>query len=281
MKIKPYLLPVLISTFIVTTTASASWVAKSNNLQIDKQQIQSYLEFQQATLDQVPISKREQLLENWFIRESLVKKAKEDKLDSTEKYHQAIQEFRQDLLAKLALSKLSKKNIPDFIERAKEIYQAEKSSKYQFPEKLRVKQIILSKEKKQLADDIYQKLNSGELTFDKAVEQYSNEPRKYLSKGLSYWFNKGQKSNVFYQNANALSQDNLISKPFEDKDKLIILSFVDRKPAETKTFNDVKDEIISTLEQDYIVTERKVIIKKIKQDFAENMEINPEFLNEL
>lgn len=274
-----YFLPILIITSILSTTASASWLAKSNDLKIDKQQIQSYLEFQQATLDQVPVSKREKLLENWFIRESLANSAVEDKLDSTEKYKQTIKEFRQDLLAKLALSKLSKKEMPNFVARAKEIYQSEKLLKYQFPEKLRVKQIILSKEKKQLAGDIYQKLNSGKLSFDAAVEQYSNEPRKHVSKGLSYWFHKGQKSTVFYQNADVLNQDNLISKPFEDEGKLIILSFIDRKEAQKKKFNNVKDEIIATLEQEYISTERKVIIKKIQQEFVKNMEINPEFLN--
>lgn len=277
MKIIAYLFALLILT--TATASSITWVAKSNNLEINKQQIQSYLKFQHAKLDQVPIEKREKLLENWFIRESLAKTAIEEKLDSSEEYQQAVKEFQQDLLAKLALAQLSKKNVPDFVPRAKEIYQAEKLSKYHLPVRLRVKQILLEKNQTQLADEILQKLKSGELDFDTAITQYSIEPQKHLTKGIGYWFHQGQKSAAFYNNAEKLTQTKKISSPFEDGNKLVILSLMEKKPAETKSFDDVKDEIISNLEQEYIATERKLVIEKIQQKFADNMEINPSFLN--
>ena len=277
MKIIAYFFALVILT--TATVSSAAWVAKSNDLKINKQQIQSYLKFQHATLDQVPTEKREKLLENWFIRESLAATAIEKKLDKNKEYQQAVKEFKQDLLAKLALTQLSKKDLPDFVSRAKEIYQAEKLSKYHLPARLRVKQILLEKNQTQLANEILQKLKSGELDFDTAITQYSTEPQKHLTKGIGYWFHRGQKSVVFYNNAEKLTQTKKISPPFEDENKLVILSLMEKKPAETKSFDDVKDEIISRLKQEYIATERKLVIEKIQQKFADNIEINPSFLN--
>ena len=273
------LIPLLIFSLSASHIASATWIAKSTDTKIDKQQIQSYLEFQHSTLEQVPLSKREKLLENWFIREHLSSLALQHKLDNSEKYKNALQEFKKDLLAKLALSELSKKKLPDFSARAKEIYQAEKDSKYHLPIRLRVKQIFLNEEDEVLAKEIYQKLISKKLDIDEAISKYSKDAEKHLTKGDSYWFHKGQKSSDFYKKASQLSPENPISKPFKDGKKLIILSFVDKKKAGTINFADVKNKIISKLEQEYIDAERKLIIEKIKQDFAENIEINPDFLN--
>lgn len=276
MKITAYLLPLLLIS--ISAPASAIWVAKTKNSQIDKQQIQSYLEFQQTTLDQVPVNQREKLLENWFIRESLANTAIEEKLENSPEFQKSIKQFKHDLLAKLALSKLSKNKMPDFAIRAEEIYQAEKNTTYYQAPLLQVKQIVFNKSQLELANNIQQQLKNNAIDIDSAIMQYSSEPQKYRSKGLSYWFHKGQKPIKFYQQAEKLNKENLISPVFEDQDQLFILKFSGRKAEKSQRFNDVKDEIISKLEQEYIESEREIIINKIKQDFTKNVEINPEFL---
>ena len=260
------------------STASATWVMKQNDKKIDQQTIQNYLDFQNASLDQVPVNKRKKLLENWFIRESLAQMARDEKLDQDEKYQQAVKQFQQDYLAKLALSTLSKKDMPDFSERAKEIYQSEKDSKYQHPLRLKVKQVILNKEQQTLAEDIHNKLLANTLDIDTAIKQYSIDPQKHRNNGSSYWFRQGQKPDTYYQHAEKLSKKQPFSDVFELDGKLYILAYQDRKEAGTDSFASVKDEIIAKLKQDYIETQQQVIVDKIKQDFAKRVEINPEFL---
>ena len=282
MKIKAYLPRLILSTLTISmlSSASATWIAKDKDKTIDEQQIKTYLSFQHATLEQVPTAKREKLLENWFIRESLANAAIKEKIDQSEEFQQTLKEFRQDLLAKLALTKLSKQKLPDFTERAKEIYQAEKNEKYHIPTRFKVKQIILDKDKKQLAEEIHHKLSKGEITIDAAIKQYSTDPlKKRLGKTDGFWFQKGQQSDLFYEQAERLSADKPLSDVFDDDNQLIVLYFIDKKNEQTTSFKDAKKDIISKLEHDYIETERSIILEKIKKEFATNISINPDFLN--
>lgn len=211
--------------------------------------------------------------ETLFIRDALIAKGMELGLENNPELQRLVEEFRKDQLARMALEAALEAGMPDFTERAREIYQVRKDKQYSLPLRLRVSVL----EKKLLAGEedgirdrmkaIRADIAAGKLDFEAAVMQYSEAANLGLVKGDSQWFYKGQRPEPFYETAAALTPENPLSEVFEHRGIAYLLHYTDRKEAETLSFEQVKADIIAELQQEHREIRRKILLDELREQY--------------
>ncbi len=112
-------------------------------------------------------------------------------------------------------------------------------------------------EKKQFANEILEKIRSGEETFDDMMEKYSQDPGKMSYPG-GYTFGKGEMIPVFEETAFALEKGQ-VSDVVESENGFHIILLVDRYKL-YEPFENVKEDIYNKLrnERYYIEVEPQI-----------------------
>ncbi len=131
-----------------------------------------------------------------------------------------------------------------------------KGESYDQPEKVKAKHILIKvdknapqeeiQKKKNLADEIYSKLLKGE-NFDKLAKEYSEDENTKETGGDLGEVAKGTKGESWDNVVFALRKGTF-SKPFETDEGYEIVYVYDKIPFKKAKFEDVKDDIIKTLE---------------------------------
>lgn len=215
--------------------------------------------------------------EDQFIRETLVKQGETKGLDKSPQLAEAMEAFRKNMLAQLALDAAQEEGMPDFTARAEEIYQVGKDTKYHLPLRLRVRALAIIAPKSQeeavrkQLQDIRDQITQNKIDFKEAVLKYSTAPDIKLTEGDSQWFQKGQKADDFYETALKLSPDQPLSEVFFTQSTGYLLQYLDKKEPETRPFEDAKSEIISKLQNDYKEEQKKIVLDKIKADYQKTL----------
>lgn len=211
--------------------------------------------------------------ENLFIRDALADKGLEKGLDKDPELLRLVEEFRKDQLARLALEKSLDEDMPDFTARAEEIYQVRKGKQYQLPLRLRVRVLEMDasgdKEEavRKTLESLRVEVESGKLDFKIAVLQNSEAADRKLAEGDSQWFYKGQKPDVFYDAAEKLTAAHPLSQIIVHRGTAWLLYFMDRKEPETRSFDDVKTEIIDELQREYREAQEKALLESLREQY--------------
>jgi peptidyl-prolyl cis-trans isomerase C len=163
----------------------------------------------------------------------------------------------------------------DFTALAKESYVAN-PEKFQRPPTSLVQHILIGKtgrtaeEMKALASDVLAKAKAPGADFVALVMQYSDDPSKADNKGEMSVSQPGQFVPAFETAAQALRAPGEISGLVETEYGLHILRLVKRDPASRMAFDEVKTELIATLETEY----REKVRAKL---FSDMRSANPVF----
>ena len=212
--------------------------------------------------------------ETTFIRDTLVKQGLEQGLDKSPKLEKLVTEYRNDQLARLALEAARDKGMPDFTARAEELYQARLDKQYTLPLRLRVR-VLEMKMPEGKETEVQDKLKairaevaSGKTDFKAAVMAHSDAADLSLVQGDSQWFQKGDKPDLLFEAAAQLSVDKPLSEVFTHQKTAYLLSFLDRKAPETRSFDEVKPEIIAELQQEYREDHEKMVLDSLKEAFV-------------
>ena len=213
--------------------------------------------------------------ETLFIRDTLLQKGLALGLDKNPELEKQVAAFREEQIARLALNAALEEGMPDFTARAEELYQLRKEKQYQLPLRLRVRVLEISfasgadaPARTQLAD-LRSQILAGKLDFKAAVLAHSSDPERKLTEGDSQWFSAGQKPDVLYAAAQQLTPEKPLSEVVMDENRAYLLNYLDRKASETRSFDEVKAEIISELQQAYRDTQRKVVMEKFRAQFQQ------------
>ncbi|SDZ74140.1 PPIC-type PPIASE domain-containing protein [Thiothrix caldifontis] len=213
------------------------------------------------------------LSETTYIRNTLIQQGLERGLDKSPELEKLVTEFRNDQLARLALDAAREEGMPDFTARAEELYQARQEKQYQLPLRLRVRVLEMAV-KEGDATAIRDKLNgiraevaAGKTDFKAAVMAHSDAVDLKLTEGDSQWFQQGQRPDVFFQAAEKLSANKPLSEVFIHNHKAYLLAFLDRKAPETRTFAEVKSEIMTELQQEYRTDREKMLLESLSTAF--------------
>lgn len=213
--------------------------------------------------------------ETLYIRDALVQKGLAKGLDKSPELEKLVSEFRQDQIARLALEDASKEGMPDFSQRAEELYQVHLDTDYSLPVRLRVRVLEMDMQPGQEAvvrktlDDIHSQVIAGKLDFKVALLQYSTDAEKKLTEGDSQWFHKGEKPDAFYEAAEKLDANHTLSDVFIHHNTAYLLQFIDRKAAEVLPFAAVKANIVAGLEKDYREEKQKMVLEALKAAFKQ------------
>lgn len=211
--------------------------------------------------------------ETTFIRDALIKQGLDKGLDKSPELEKRVTEFRHEQLARLALEAARDEGMPDFSARAEELYQARMAQQYQLPLRLRVRALELTipdgkeTEIRAKLDSIREDIAAGKIDVKAAVLANSTAADLKLTEGDSQWFQKGQKPDVFFETAAQLSVDKPLSEVFIHQKTAYLLEFIDKKAPETRTFAEVKPEIMAELQQEYREDREKTLIEALKAEF--------------
>lgn len=212
--------------------------------------------------------------ETAFIRDALVKQGLDKGLDKSPELVKRVTEFRNEQLARLALDAARDEGMPDFSARAEELYQARVDQQYRLPLRLRVRALEMKipdgKEAEIRAKliAIRADIAAGKTDFKAAVMAHSEAADLKLTEGDSQWFQQGQKPDVFFETATQLSVDKPLSEVFIHQKTAYLLSFIDKKAPETRSFDAVKPEIMAELQQEYRDDHEKVILEALRAAFT-------------
>lgn len=283
MRFPPRFLFLGLSLLALNSQATDDWVLKSQDLTLTKTTLENSLSARGLNTLSLDSKQRQTLLEELFIRESLLTKQttmllKPEQLAVLDKQ---VEEFRKGQLSRLLLEALSLDKAPDFEPRAKEIYEVRKVSDYQLPLRLRVRVLeknIASDEStvRKHLETLKQQVAEGKLDFKAAVLAESDAVDKKLTEGDSFWFHQGQKQQFFYEAAATLSAKQPLSEVLVFKDKAYLLQFIDRQEAMQQTYAEVKDKILAELTEAYKDEQRKLLLEQFRTAFSQ-AEIAPAY----
>lgn len=284
MLFKKLLLILGLSLGTFNTQANDEWALKAKDLTITKVTVEDTLKARGFTATTLDGKNRQALMQELFIRESLLAKQASAALkpEQLELLNKRVEDFRKGQLSRLILDTLATEQVPDFEPRAKELYEARKATEYQLPLRLRVRVLEKNLNTDEAAirthlEEIKDQVAKGSLDFKTAVLAESDASDKTLTEGDSFWFHQGQKVASFYAAAADLSTQQPLSEIFVYEGKAYLLQFIGRQEAMQQTYAEVKDKILAELTDTYQQEYRKALLEQLRTSFSQEVEIAPAY----
>ena len=264
-----------------TDASIDDWVLKQGDLSLPRTMLEDTLQARGFPADTAHDQTFKALLQELYLRESLLKQVDKVSPEQLKLLDKQVEDYRRGQLSRLVLDDLAKDGMPDYEQRAKELYEARKDTDYALPLRLRVRVIEKSgmdeASAKATLEQVRSQIQAGTLDFGQAVQEYSDAEDKRLTQGDTFWFHKGQKAPVFYTEAAGLSSEQPLSAVFVYQGRAYLLQFIGRQEAMVQTYPEVKAAILAELQNEYQQQQRKLILEGMRTRFQENVEIHPDF----
>ena len=262
-----------------------AWVLKTTHYSLSRELLNDTLSARGFSAEALSAKQQNALLQELFIRESLLAEQSRIPTEMMQAFENKLNDYRRGQLAKLTLDVLSESGMPDFSKRARELYEVRKDEQYQLPLRLRVRvlQKTLSGEPDndsatvKTLEALLSDIKADKLDFKQAVLEHSDDPKRTLAGGDSFWFQQGQKPARFFENAKALTAAKPYSEVFIHDTSAYILQFIGRQEPVERSFTEVKEEILSELKKQYREEQRKLLLTELRERFQNDVEVNPDF----
>ncbi len=200
------------------------------------------------------------LIDALYRREALVQEAENLGLEKDPKARYRLERARKETLVAIALDHAREQvmqSLPDFTARAEELYQAKKE-RYRIPERVRVRHILLraatpaaKEQRRQEAESILKRLAQGE-RFEDLAKALSEDPGSASKGGDLGWLTRGKTVPAFEKAAFSLQKPGEHSGIVPTRFGLHIIQLESRVPSRLRTFEEVKNSLISKLRMQYI-----------------------------
>ncbi|MBS0558327.1 MAG: peptidylprolyl isomerase [Proteobacteria bacterium] len=193
-----------------------------------------------------------------LLKKQLAQTARAEKLDADALVQRRIQLSTEDVLSAVQLEhyKDSLKR-PDFSELAREYYLAHKAE-FTEPGEVDVEHVLVST-KDRSEDEARARIGKVEAaarahpdTFDKLVEEYSDDPSKADNHGLIEHAESGNMAPQFAKAAKELDKVGQISPIVKTEFGYHVLKLVRHKPDRQKSFDEIRDDLVAKLRNDWI-----------------------------
>ena len=211
------------------------------------------------------------VLEQLYLSRVLAREAEKLKLPENPEVMHKLQLVREKLLAQERLALLEKTlKIPDFTQKAKEMYLADKEKYYVEPSAKAAHVLISSKghseeEALNKALEVRAMLASGSKTFEQAAKEFSEDPSAKDNKGELGWFGPKRMVKPFSDAAFAMNPGD-ISQPVKSSFGYHIILLEEKKEGRQKPFDEVRQGITDKLAQEYIQAAKATHMNEIKGD---------------
>ena len=192
------------------------------------------------------------IIDSELLNKQMAQRGREMKLMESPLIQQLVARAAEQELAKLTLAQIVKDaKRPDFALVAKEYYMAN-SAEFAIPVTSVVQQILISKTGKTAPEirakvqEVLEKAQAPGANFEALLAEYSDDSSKSDNKGVMTVSEPGQFVPTFEAAAHALKSDGDISQ-VDTEYGTHVLRLVSRIAAGTKTFESVREEIITKL----------------------------------
>ncbi len=241
------------------TDADAGVVAQRGTIKLTLHDID-------VILEKVPIAERavflsnsdrlQNLLDSELLNKQMAQRGREMKLLESPMIQQLVTRAAEQELAKLTLDQIVKDTKrPDFNLVAKEYYMANKAE-FAIPVTSVVQHILISKTGKTDVEilakvqEVLKKAQVPGAKFETLVSEYSDDPSKSDNQGVMTVAVPGQFVPTFEAAAHALKKEGDLSQ-VETEYGTHVLRLVSRSSAGMKTFESVREEIVTKLSGDF------------------------------
>ncbi len=211
----------------------------------------------------------ESMLNDLLRTKQLAQQARAMKLDQSQQVKNQLALAQDDVLAKLRFDIFTKSiQVPDLSQLAKEEYLSHKDQ-YVIPKKVTVQHVLISTGKhsdadaKDLAEQVRAQAVKDPAGFDALVDKYSDDASKASNHGKMEDATSSRYVKEFGEAAAKLTATDPISPVIKTKFGYHILKFVDATPAQQKTFDEVKAQILDGLDKQYIADQRKDFLNQL------------------
>lgn len=195
----------------------------------------------------------EELIDRLLINRQIALEGHEKKLDESKLFQQAVKQQEERLLTEARLIDLrTKMDIGDVETLARERYQVNPDA-YALPGATSARHILIAtkersdEEARKLADSVYAKVMAGE-DFTALVKQYSDDPSKTSNEGLIPGADSDSMDPAFAEAVKQLKAPGDISPVTKSRFGYHIIKLVDRVPPRPRSFDQVKEKIVTELE---------------------------------
>ena len=182
-------------------------------------------------------------------------------------------EMRENLLIRNLIEQKIESGISVSDKQARKYYQ-ENQEEYKVPEQVRARHILIQTEPdagetqkaeaKDKIQEVEKKLQSGQ-DFSELAKQYSDCQSSEKGGDLGY-FGRGQMVESFDEAAFALEPGE-VSDIVESRFGYHLIKSEDKKPAETKSFDEVKESVREKLRQEKIMQDLEPYIESLKRKY--------------
>ena len=251
----------LISTLFLASTLSAEPVIimKHGDTVVTKEDMHRFIELVVPPQQRANVYSNEKtvrdLIAQYFVTRKLVELNKDQPLSEDEQWRADTARVRE--LASIYMQKVvaaAKK--PDFEKRAHEAYLAN-LARYEIPEEVRVEHILIGledrsdEEAKKRAEEVLAKLKKKDADFAELAKEYSDDKSVQNNNGDMGFFSRGRMVAPFEEAAFAMQKKGELSGPVKTQFGYHILRFIDRNKARTRSFDEIKKELIEAEERQF------------------------------
>ena len=211
------------------------------------------------------------MLENLIISKTLAARARSAGIDRDPGTLKQLQLAEENILTQAYLNqKILALKLPDFTARARELYKVN-AEKYTTPAKVHASHILVDTNTRtaeaalQRAQEVRAKALAGK-PFPELAEEYSDDPSAQRNKGDLGFFEAGNMVKPFSDMAFSLKTPGEISQPVKTNFGYHLIQFHEKQPKRTRPFDDVKQEIMQGLRDEFVAQYRKDMLSEILAD---------------
>lgn len=206
---------------------------------------------------------RKEMLDTMVIRELILQKASKEGLDKGPELEEKLQELKKRLIVESFLKKKVESDLQVSDADLKKFYD-QNIEKFKAGEQIRASHILVKSEKE--ARDIQAQLKGG-ANFEELARKYSVDSSSAKGGDLG-WFGKGAMVPVFEQAALSLKEGQ-ISEPVKSDFGYHIIKLTGKRPAGTRPFEEVKDQIKAAV----MPSKQQEVFLKIKEELKKSAKI--------
>jgi len=194
---------------------------------------------------------------NLLLRKTLMREALERDIDNTEAAQLRLHQARQDILiTEWRRVYLDEHSVADPESLAREEYLANRDQ-YRRPERRDVTHILIptrqrpEQEAREIIEAVKAQIETGELSFDQAVAEYSEGPAAENNNGRINSITPGQTAQAFDEAAFSLDAPGDWTGPVQTRFGFHLIRLDDIHPAKQQPFEAVRDEVIAMVRKRY------------------------------
>lgn len=211
------------------------------------------------------------LLENLIITKTMAEKARVAGLDRDPGMRKQIELAGENMLAQAYVNgQVKALKLPSFEVRAREQYRVN-IEKFTIPAKVHASHILVNTSNR-TAEEALQRVTEARTqaqqgkSFAALAEEYSDDPSAKSNKGDLGFFEAGRMVKPFSDAAFAMNTPGEISEPVKTSFGYHIIQLHEKQAKQTRPFEDVKQEIVKGLGEQYISEYRKKLTDEILTD---------------